>query len=145
MFKPFKATECACLKDQAFCKEQPGHLLPGQMQEILTYLKVSIEEASKYFWNSPGMVLLRMGRLFRIRTITPRFENGQCVFFKEGRCSIHSVAPFGCRFFDAHMSLEEAQNRSQWGARQILGSIDQYKSDRDVLPMATHYKGREVI
>ena len=142
---PFQKTECSCFKDQASCKEQPGHLLPGQMQEILTHLKVSIEEAGKYFWNSPGMVLARMGRLFRMRTITPRFENGHCVFFKEGLCSIHPVAPFGCRFFDVHMNLEEAQHRSQWGARQILDLINQYQRDRDALPMATHYKGREVI
>ena len=35
------------------------------------------------------------------------------------RCTIHSVSPFGCSFFDAHQSDAEANARSGRGLREI--------------------------
>jgi len=139
---PFEPTTCSCRADRKSCQRQPGHLLPGQLKEIADALGLAVEAARRYFWNSPGMVLAnsRTGRTFRVRTITPRFENGRCVFFKNERCEVHAVAPFGCRFFDVHMSAAEGQRRSMWGAREILDRLAEYAEERDPLPEATHYR-----
>jgi Fe-S-cluster containining protein len=138
---PFEPTTCACKADQENCKIQPGHLLPGQLAVIMDHLKSNAP--SEYFWSSPGMLVRRKSdhQLQRIRTITPRFENGKCVFFKDGLCSIHSVAPFGCRFFDVHMTAADGHRRSLYSAESIIQS-GEYAAERDALPLATHYKGR---
>ena len=100
-----------------------------------------IEKAKKYFWNSPGMVLLRAGEMFRLRTITPRMKKKRCVFLrKNGDCAIHPVAPFGCRYFDVHMSAEEGQERAQWGLTQLMEGLTEYEEQRETLPEATSYK-----
>lgn len=141
MKAPFQPTTCRCPADKGNCTRQPGHLLPGQMEEILATLGASITDAARYFWNSPGMVIRTIEGLRRIRTITPRFENGRCVFFTEdGLCGIHEVAPFGCRYFDVHMTAIKAQKRSKWGAQQILKQLWSYDAQRDDLPEATHYE-----
>jgi Fe-S-cluster containining protein len=97
-------------------------------------------DAGRYFWNSPGMVIMRGGMRQRIRTITPRFVNGRCVFYQNRRCLIHTVAPFGCRYFDVHMNMQTAQMRSMWGATQIIEHETEYAAERDQLAEATHYQ-----
>jgi hypothetical protein len=37
------------------------------------------------------------------------------------RCSIHPVSPYGCAFFDSHMSKEQADRRSIAGLSRIVG------------------------
>lgn len=141
MKPPFEPTSCNCRLDRKNCKRQPGHLLPGQLAKIAEHLQVSLEKVRRYFWNSPGMVVLRNGGPERIRTITPRFKKGKCIFLrKNGDCAIYPVAPFGCRYFDVHMDAEEGQLRAQWGARQVLDHLPKYAAERDGLPEASHYK-----
>ena len=137
----FEPTSCNCKEDRKNCKRQPGHLLPGQLKKIAEYLKIPIERAKRYFWNSPGMVLLRKDVPYRLRTITPRFKKKRCVFLrKNGDCDIYPVAPFGCRYFDVHMNAEEGQARAQWGLVQLMEGLEEYEAERDTLPEATHYK-----
>jgi Fe-S-cluster containining protein len=146
MKAPFKPTSCSCREDRSNCTRQPGHLLPGQLAEIMAALGKTVAEAGEYLWNSPGMVVgnAATGERWRIRTITPRFENGRCVFYTaDGRCSIHKAAPFGCRYFDMHMRKSKAQTRASWGVRQILDHMEQYRAERDRLPEATHYAPKE--
>jgi Fe-S-cluster containining protein len=88
----------------------------------------------------------RDGKNYRLRTITPRFENGKCIFLTDsGLCSIHAVAPYGCRYYDVHMSMAEGQKRSMWGAMQILENIAEYSAERDALPEATHYRPSSAV
>jgi len=49
----------------------------------------------------------------RIGTIvTKKKADGSCVFLDEhDRCKIHPVAPFGCAYFDTHMSKAEGDER----------------------------------
>jgi Fe-S-cluster containining protein len=61
------------------------------------------------------------GQPFRIPTIVPaRQEDGSCVFYAGGLCSIHDIAPYGCAFFDNHMGDTEANHRSGIGLSAIL-------------------------
>ncbi len=148
MKAPFEPTSCACKMDRSNCKRQPGHMLPGQLAEIAEYLQVSLEKVRRYFWNSPGMLVLRNGSSTpeRIRTITPRFKKGKCVFLrKNGDCAVYPVAPYGCRYFDVHMGVAEGQFRAGWGAQQITDHLEEYAAERDELPEARHYKPNVAI
>jgi Fe-S-cluster containining protein len=60
-------------------------------------------------------------------------DNGRCIFLTDDdRCSIHSVSPFGCSHFSAHMEPMEGDIRSMWGLRQIMGT-PAYEAARQVL------------
>ena len=140
----FQRTTCDCQQCKTCCTEQPGHLLPGQMEQIAEYLKLSWAEVKKLFWASPGALLhdTARNRQFRVGTITPRFDRRKkaCVFLtEEGLCGIHEVAPFGCSHFDTHMSKQEAHKRSMWGIQYILSDTD-YGILRKSLPFAESYK-----
>lgn len=143
---PFERTVCGCRDCVQCCHEQPGYLVPGDLERIAEHLGQTVEEAQAQFWNSPGALVMdtSTGHQRRIRTITPKFirRKRACVFLDEqNRCRIHEVAPFGCAHFDTHQSGHEGQKRSVWGLRQIDADED-YRKTRESLMVATHYKGR---
>lgn len=142
MSEQWKRTKCACAECVKCCKRQPGPLAPRDFEKIAEHLGESREEAKRHFWASPGCVMknLATGETARVGTITPRYERGRCVFLNaDDRCSIHEVAPFGCAFFDTHMSAERAMERSVWLAQQQQSCAD-YKQLRNELPYARHHK-----
>jgi len=119
----FERTTCACSECVGCCKRQPGPLAPGDLQAIGRFLwNLPEEDVRALFVASRGSLVLdrRTGRKRWVGSITPaRKPNGTCVFFDDAteRCTIHPVAPFGCAFFDTHMSAAEAAPRSSWLAR----------------------------
>lgn len=137
---PFERTTCACPRCVACCKQQPGPLVPGDIERIAARLQVPIATALDRFWASPGTVVLRVhadGReeLRRVGTITPRHVGGRCTFLSaDDRCQIHAVAPAGCAYFDMHMSAQEGQRRAVWMLRQT--ETDEYQRTRSMLPAA---------
>jgi hypothetical protein len=46
--------------------------------------------------------------------------NGHCHWYDQGRCAVWQNSPYGCAFFDQHMSqqIHERRNRAGWQARQ---------------------------
>lgn len=123
---PFKRTECACTACVAFCN-RPAHLIPGDIFAITDALMAdgriqTKQEVFNFLQASKGAVVGEQatGKRYRIGTITPKTVDGKCIFLtKDNRCSIHAVSPFGCAFFDDHMSQLEGTARSMWGLRQI--------------------------
>lgn len=116
-------TVCACERCVACCKTQPGPLIPGDMERIAAYLGMVLNRAKKYFQASKGAFIgLRNGTVVNIPTITPKQKaDGSCVFLDgNDRCMIHSVAPFGCAYFDMHMEKEEADRRSKHAIMQQM-------------------------
>jgi Fe-S-cluster containining protein len=117
-------TECSCEACQIGCRTLPGMLGVGDLERITDseqqrapYLfnrKDSREQfADAYFVASEGA---KVGRYndrgsvdtFQIPTIVPaQRANGECVFYVNGRCSIHAVSPLGCSHVDPHMSKAE--------------------------------------
>jgi len=48
-----------------------------------------------------------------VPTLVPaRQANGHCHWLFAERCAVHDNAPFGCAFFDAHMTPAEADRRA---------------------------------
>ncbi len=144
MNPPFERTVCACTECVACCKQQPGFLIPGDIQRIAEFLGAPVQE---FLWASPGAKAMdtRTGRVFSIPTITPRMKDGRCAFLDENdRCKIHPVAPFGCAYADTHMSLEHGQRISVWAMREVMES-GAYQEFRSHLPAATSYKPRMAL
>lgn len=115
--------------------------MPGDFERIAEYLGETKEQAKVHFWASGGSLVQDSvtGRQFRIGTITPRMKNGRCVFLDDNdRCRIHAVAPFGCAYFDTHMSLTEGSMRGSWLATETMSPS--YRQLRGELPFATSYK-----
>jgi Fe-S-cluster containining protein len=140
---PYARTSCACADCQACCREQPGSLAPGELEAIAAHLDKPVAAVLAKFWASPGALLMHAatGATFRQGTITPKLARGRCVFLDANdRCTIHAVAPYGCRMFDTHMPATEAQPRSIWLARAQADPA--YQSLRRTLAPAARYRPR---
>lgn len=140
MSEEFQRTTCACKACVSCCKRQPGPLAAGEFEKIAAHLGVSLEEAKRYFWASPGaMIRNAAGQTIRVGTITPKFRKGRCVFLDDNdRCKIHAVAPFGCAYFDTHQSYQTSMPRSLWLVKSQMDP--DYQALRDELPYATSHK-----
>ncbi len=142
---PFERTVCGCDECSKFCTTQPGHLIPGDLERIAKAQGFESPASLKpLLWASPGAVVgdAHTKKMWRIETITPRLrtQSGRCVFLKDdGKCAVHDVAPFGCAYFDSHMSDEEGQQRSLYGLRLIAKDWT-YQMFRSTLQLADTWK-----
>lgn len=146
MTPSWKRTKCGCSTCSSHCLEQPGYLIPGDFERIRDYLDAAGRgDEVTNFVASPGAVVANSetGVRSRVGTIVPaRRPDGACAFLDaQGRCTIHEVAPYGCAFFDSHMTKAEGSRRSIWGIRQIIGNR-LYTLIRNALPEATAWRPR---
>lgn len=96
-----------CNSCQGACERKPGWFKPGEAERVAEYLGITLPElfASKLavdWWCGDG---IDGGDIYVLSpaligedagTEFPGDPEGQCVFFKEGRCSIHPVKPYEC-------------------------------------------------
>lgn len=116
-------TECSCAACVQCCKERPGPLAPGDLENIRAHQPhLTTAEFLAQFRSSEGaLVQLRddqgVVRQRRQRTIVPHYDRRRkrCVFLgDDDRCTIHAVKPAGCAIFDTHMNKGAADARSYW-------------------------------
>ena len=94
--------ECACGSCQNACKNTPGWFRPGEAEKVAAFLGMPLDQLFKEklgvnWWSgdlafvlAPAVTSMQPGQEFRY---DPR---GTCVFFQDGKCSIHEVKPFEC-------------------------------------------------
>ncbi len=121
----FSRTQCCCPDCTRNCRHIPGYLVPADLERLHHHLAPAQDLktwATQHLLASPGALVMRHGRVFRIPTLVPaRRPDGACLFLTPtGRCAVHAVSPFGCAFFDAHMAHLEADRRSHHGLQAIL-------------------------
>jgi Fe-S-cluster containining protein len=91
-------------------------LAPGDAELIAKYLGISTDQMTGRLLASPGALILDRATMVprRIHTLVPdRRPDGTCIFLNEQEnCIIHPVAPYGCAYFDDHMSALEGNRRS---------------------------------
>lgn len=113
---PMARTVCACRRCSICCEHIPGTLAPSDLPRIAAHLSHDdpLASAREFLLVGNGPTLrLSDGQVLTLPKLVPRRNAaGACVFFEQGRCTIHSVAPFGCSHFDAHMSDAEFALRS---------------------------------
>src|SRR5262249_46977161 len=120
----FERTHCACPECNIHCRHIPGYLVPADLGRMAAFHQPKaniVTWALDHLLASPGALVARDGVRFRIPTLVPgRRADDACVFLtQEGTCGIHPVAPFGCAFFDAHMTTSQADRRSSVGLRAV--------------------------
>lgn len=122
----FERSVCACQECTTNCKFIPGYLVPADIERIsraLGYTNV-VTFALENLAASPGATVMNAeGHVFQISTLVPqRKADGSCKFLDaQNHCLIHASSPFGCAFFDAHQSTDEANRKSSRGLQEVAG------------------------
>ncbi len=99
--------ECSCRECQKACEQKPGWFAPGQVELTAKELNITVQELfDQYltvdYWeaNNPIFVLSPATTTNTPGQETPYDPLGTCIFYKEGKCSIHSTKPAECSFYD---------------------------------------------
>lgn len=99
----FRRTVCDCAYCTAPCRHVPGGLDPADLDRLCPKgqdLFAWAEEHLRALTNHPYPTLVPV-----------RHPEGHCHWLFEGKCAVHENAPFGCAFFDAHLSPDEVSQR----------------------------------
>jgi hypothetical protein len=104
----FRRTECGCELCRAPCRHIPGGLAPPDLTALCPPGQDVFRWAEEHLRALTGPV----------PTLVPaRRGDGACHWHFDGKCAVHQHAPFGCAFFDSHMSADEERRRSAAGVR----------------------------
>lgn len=80
----FARSVCACPACVRFCRHMPGYLIPADLDRIRLHVGSSAEWltwAAAHLRASPGALVMRASRVFRIPTLVPaRRTDGGCIF-----------------------------------------------------------------
>lgn len=101
----FARTVCGCEFCRIPCRHLPGTLDVADLERLCP------EGQDVFAWAEQHLVALVDKSC---PTLVPaRQANGHCHWLIDQRCVVHENAPFGCSFFDTHMSDEESERRGQ--------------------------------
>jgi hypothetical protein len=120
----YERTSSASINDVLNCVFLPGYIIPADLKRMSG--KENEEEiiawAQDNLLASPGATLLVDGEIVKVPTLVPaRNEKGNCKFFtKDQHCCIHENAPFGCAFFSAQMTENDANDISMKGLMSVV-------------------------
>lgn len=112
--------ECGCKTCQTACSHRPGWFAPGQIAKAAALLGMTEKEFFNTYigvdwWEQqePTYVLAPVTDAATPGSEYPFDPHGTCVFYKEGKCSIHAAKPHECAFYDHSKSdaicMEERQ------------------------------------
>jgi hypothetical protein len=117
----FTRTVCGCEVCVRNCVYMPGFLLPADLDRMMPKGVEPHKWAEKALLASPGALVASGTDLFRIPTLVPATKaNGECMHLDGKLCGIHSIAPFGCAFFDCQDRPERDDPLSLAGLRTIM-------------------------
>jgi predicted DsbA family dithiol-disulfide isomerase len=108
----FARTRCGCTLCQSYCKHVPGRL------DVQDLLRLCPQGADVFAWAERHLEAVTDQAYPKL--VPARRANGHCQWFQDGGCMVHAVAPFGCAYFDAHMTPEEVQRRGLATSRACL-------------------------
>lgn len=99
--------ECDCNSCVSACKYKPGWFIFEEIKPAADFLGLSEQEffnkylVIDYFVSEKNkFVLSPATNKSELGEVMPNDPKGQCVFFKEGKCSIHAVKPYECKSYD---------------------------------------------
>ncbi|MBY0456886.1 MAG: hypothetical protein K2V38_06085 [Gemmataceae bacterium] len=110
----FARTACDCQACKAWCRHQPGYLVPSDLDRLVPPGADPFAWAEEHLRASAGFVGFSAGELVVAPSLVPaKGAGGACHWLSGGHCQVHAAAPYGCAFFDQHMSGQEGESRSQ--------------------------------
>jgi Fe-S-cluster containining protein len=142
-------SECSCKACQQACQYKPGWFAPGEAEVVAAAKGLTLKELfdrelmvdwfenhdAPIFVLSPAIVGASPGEEFPVN------PKGQCVYYENGRCSIHAVKPFECAKSMCTDESERARSLHQEVAKMWDNEKDQQQV-QDLLgrrPEATEY------
>jgi hypothetical protein len=100
----FQRTTCDCDYCRAPCRHLPGSLDVSDLERLCPPDQDLFVWAEQHLRPLPDKPFLTL--------VPARQPNGHCHWHFDGKCAVHDAAPFGCAFFDPHMTEEEAERRT---------------------------------
>jgi hypothetical protein len=120
----FQRTACSCELCSFWCEIMPGYLVPSDLQRLCPPDADLMAWAREHVRASQGFRQfdLRTEEMLQVPSLVPAKQaNGHCHWLQsDGRCGVHDKSPFGCAFFDQHMTEAEAKKRGQAGQQARL-------------------------
>jgi Fe-S-cluster containining protein len=114
----------------------PGHLLPGDAERIAEHLGLPVEEFVRTYLAASKGSLVKITiedgtyHTARFPTLVPKFQpdGTACIFLDhENRCTIHAVSPWGCGYFDLHMSNADCDERCHFSTVALILDNGDYR------------------
>lgn len=99
----FERTRCGCEYCRIPCRHMPGALDPSDLERLCP------DGADLFEWAEEHLRALTH-RSYPV-LVPARQKNGHCHWLAFGNCAVHEDSPYGCAFFDTHMSNEDADRR----------------------------------
>jgi hypothetical protein len=100
----FKRTTCDCEYCRAPCRHLPGSLDVADLERLCP------PGADIFAWAEEHLRALPEKSFLTL--VPARQANGHCHWHLDGKCVVHEASPFGCAFYDTHMSEAEAEKRT---------------------------------
>ena len=100
----FKRTSCDCDFCRVYCRHVPGRLDVDDLRRLCP------EGTDVFGWAETHLQAVTDTPFPRL--VPVRQENGHCHWYHDGHCSVHGNAPYGCAFFDAHMTPAQVKERA---------------------------------
>lgn len=131
----FERTNCDCKDCVINCQFMPGFLISADLERMVPKGTDPFDWAEKNLLASPGAVVMntRTGERSRIPTLVPAVKaDGSCKNLKDGLCTIHETAPFGCAFFDCKSDATELSKKglmavhAAWASGGLYSRIWRY-------------------
>lgn len=117
--------ECKCHSCKGACSQKPGWFMPDQIEPLAKKMGLSVQELfDKHlgvdYWNGgdddlPDDIFLLAPAIETMDTgsVYPSNPLGQCVFYKDSLCSIHTQGkPFECAELDHNEKELDPRHKS---------------------------------
>lgn len=141
---------CSCDACASACRNDPGRFLPGEIDRLAAYLKISVEELwreylilkklslkGSFIWvPAPAKFKTKFRYVTKPGHRAKDYhekERGRCVFLNsEGLCTIHAVKPYEC---GAYMGCKHTFQGRPYKAAQVEAYFfKHWKGHQDELP-----------
>mgnify|MGYP001605674354 CR=1 FL=1 len=130
--KESNMNECSCNACVNACKHRPGWFKPDELKKTAKLLNISLKKLFKekfavdwwegvngsIFLIAPAIKGQKTGKEY------PAYPRGECIFFENGKCSIHEAKPFECAEFIHTDNNKDANLRHEMIAKIWLSKQD---------------------
>lgn len=140
--------ECSCEICKYACKRKPGWFLPEEITNVSNFLNITEQElfdnflAVDYYLGDNTIFVLSPSTKTNITGEEfPYDPIGECIFYKDGLCSIHSVKPHECKFYDHTKSNKKSNKKHLEIAEQWINKeekIINLLGRKPILPEANY-------
>lgn len=149
------AESCECKGCQGACQHKPGWFSPTQIEPLAKHLGLSVKEtfekhlAVDWLESDAETGYKNVFNLAPASSISPAggmydsTPTGTCIFFKEGKCSIHEVKPQECAealHSDSHKQSVERHKQigREWNKPELQKLVEDILGEE---PQASTYYG----